>query len=255
VAALELRADDLVDVEEAVLLQTDLDERRLHSGKDVVDRAEIDVPRDRAALRPLEIDLGDAVVLEDCDALFADVDGDDQLALRGRQRCAARSLAPSAAFLAAALLALRHLLLRLLALRLLPLGATRLVFGLCFGRLLAGGGRLLAPAPAPAAATALGLGGIGCTGRRLGGRFDYVRLAWSLGCGRLSGRCVGFVLPSSEPGQEETPSLKRATATPTGLGRRARCRSGMKTMCSQGSSDVVRPRTYDRAITTLEVRP
>src|SRR5207245_8749015 len=32
VAALELRADDLVNVEEAVLLEADLDERGLHSG-------------------------------------------------------------------------------------------------------------------------------------------------------------------------------------------------------------------------------
>jgi len=55
----------------------------------------------------LEVDLGHAVVLEDGDALLADVDGDDQLALRGRERRATRSLpAPSAAFLAAAFLAL-----------------------------------------------------------------------------------------------------------------------------------------------------
>ena len=37
VAPLELRADDLVDVEEAVLLEADLDERGLHPGQDVVD--------------------------------------------------------------------------------------------------------------------------------------------------------------------------------------------------------------------------
>src|SRR5262249_40491364 len=37
VALLELRADDLVDVEETVLLEADLDERRLHAGQDVVD--------------------------------------------------------------------------------------------------------------------------------------------------------------------------------------------------------------------------
>ena len=51
VAALELRADDLVDVEEAVLLEADLDERGLHAGQHVVDVAEIDVAGDRAALR------------------------------------------------------------------------------------------------------------------------------------------------------------------------------------------------------------
>ena len=95
-AALELRADDLVDVEEAVLLEADLDERGLHPGQDVVDLAEVDVARDRPALRPLEVDLGDLVVLEHGDALLADVDGDDQLALRRRQRRAARRLAPAA---------------------------------------------------------------------------------------------------------------------------------------------------------------
>ncbi len=78
--------DDLVDVEEAVLLEADLDERGLHAGQDVVDAAEVDVARDRAALRPLEVDLGDLAVLEDGDALLADVDGDEQLTLRGGKR-------------------------------------------------------------------------------------------------------------------------------------------------------------------------
>ena len=86
--ALELGRDDLVDVEEAVLLEADLDERGLHPRQDVVDGAEVDVPGDRAALGPFQIDLGDAVVLEDGDALLADVDGYEQLALRLRQRCA-----------------------------------------------------------------------------------------------------------------------------------------------------------------------
>ena len=36
-AALELGDDDLVDVEEAVLLEADLDERGLHAREDVVD--------------------------------------------------------------------------------------------------------------------------------------------------------------------------------------------------------------------------
>ncbi len=85
--ALELRADDLVDVEEPVLLEPDLDERGLHARQDVVDDAQVDVAGDRAALRALEVDLGDAIVLEDRDALLADVDRDDELALRRRQRC------------------------------------------------------------------------------------------------------------------------------------------------------------------------
>ena len=80
--ALELGDDDLVDVEEPVLLEADLDERRLHPGEHVVDRAEVDVPRDRPPLGALEVDLGDLVVLEQGDALLADVDRDQQLALR-----------------------------------------------------------------------------------------------------------------------------------------------------------------------------
>src|SRR5205085_7946845 len=42
-AALQLRDDDLVHVEEAVLLQADLDERGLHPGQDVVNDALVDV--------------------------------------------------------------------------------------------------------------------------------------------------------------------------------------------------------------------
>src|SRR5205823_2376798 len=91
-AAFELGADDLVDEQEAVLLEPDLDERGLHSREDVVDDALVDVPRDRAALGALEVDLGDLAVLEDGDALLADVDRDEQLALRGRERRATRRL-------------------------------------------------------------------------------------------------------------------------------------------------------------------
>src|SRR4029077_1234338 len=95
VAALDLRADDLVDVEEAVLLEADLDERGLHAGQHVVDLAEVDVPRDRAPIGPLEVDLGDLVVLEHRDTLLADVDGHEQLAFRGGERRTARRLAPA----------------------------------------------------------------------------------------------------------------------------------------------------------------
>ena len=105
--ALELGRDDLVDVEEAVLLEADLDECGLHSRQDVVDGAEVDVAGDRAALRPLEIDLRDLVVLEHGDALLADVDGDEQLALRLRERCTARRLAAAALLRPLAFAALR----------------------------------------------------------------------------------------------------------------------------------------------------
>ena len=112
-AALELGADDLVDEQEPVLLEADLDERGLHAGQDVVDDAEVDVPGDRPALRPLEVDLGDLVVLEDGDALLAGVDRDEQLALRLRQRRPLRRLRRRAGWDdALARLALGGLLLR-----------------------------------------------------------------------------------------------------------------------------------------------
>ena len=88
--ALELGRDHLVHVEEAVLLEADLDERGLHAREHVVDGALVDVARDRAAFRALEVGLGDLVVLDDGDSLLADVDRDQQLALGGRQRWAPR---------------------------------------------------------------------------------------------------------------------------------------------------------------------
>src|SRR5207244_3628248 len=79
----ELGDDDLVDVEEAVLLEPDLDKGSLHARENVVDDALVDVAGDRAAFGPLEVDLGDLVVLEHRNTLLADVDGDEELALRG----------------------------------------------------------------------------------------------------------------------------------------------------------------------------
>src|SRR6185312_8455160 len=119
--ALELGRDHLVDVEEAVLLEADLDERSLHARQDVVDDALVDVPCDRPALGSLAVGLGDLVVLEYGDALLADVDRDEQLALRGRERRAAGSRAAPRCALLAALrgTALRARLVLLLRLRLL----------------------------------------------------------------------------------------------------------------------------------------
>src|SRR5439155_12694210 len=101
-ATLELRRDDLVDVEEPVLLESDLDERGLHPRQDVLDAPLVDVPGDRSPPRALEIHLGHLAVLEHGDALLADVHGDEQLALGLRAR-AARDLcaaAPALAFAA-----------------------------------------------------------------------------------------------------------------------------------------------------------
>ena len=214
VAALDLGADDLVDVEEAVLLEADLDERGLHSGQDVVDLAEVDVAGDRAALGPLEVDLGDLVVLEHGDALLADVDRDDQLALRLRQRCAARRFAAAAA--AARLrrrscrcettffsLGLRSVFRGVAGFR---AGASS--FSGSVGACARRAGGLLPTASAAATAASLRLRGIGCRGGAVtgGGRgSNYDRLGPNLdrGCGSVSSRDV--VLASSEPGQAKTP--------------------------------------------------
>ena len=83
---------DLVDVEEAVLLEADLDERGLHAREDVVDDALVDVAGDRAPTRAFEVHLGHAVVFEHGDRLLGDVHGDEELALRRGQRRSPRRL-------------------------------------------------------------------------------------------------------------------------------------------------------------------
>ncbi len=113
--ALELGDDDLVDVEEAVLLEADVDERGLHPGQHVVDGAQVDVPGDRAPVRALEVDLGDLVVLEDGDAALGDAGRDEQLALRGRERRPLGLLAAPAARPGGAVLLLAPLARGLLA--------------------------------------------------------------------------------------------------------------------------------------------
>src|SRR5262249_15304190 len=110
-AALELGRDNLVDVQEAVLLEADLDEGGLHAREDVVDCALVDVAGDRAAFRTLEVHLGGAAVFDHCDSLLADVDRDEELALGLRKWRAALRLA--AALLLLPLRALAALLGRL----------------------------------------------------------------------------------------------------------------------------------------------
>ena len=58
---LDARQHDLVDVQEAVLVEADVDERGLEAGQDVVDAALVDVADDRAPAAALEVDLGYAV--------------------------------------------------------------------------------------------------------------------------------------------------------------------------------------------------
>ena len=58
---LDARQHDLVDVQEAVLLEADVDERGLEAGQDVVDLALVDVADDRAPAAALDVELSDAV--------------------------------------------------------------------------------------------------------------------------------------------------------------------------------------------------
>ena len=64
-AALNLHArhHDVVDVQEAVLVDADVDERGLEPGQDVVDPALVDVSDYRAAPAPLYVQLPDAPAL------------------------------------------------------------------------------------------------------------------------------------------------------------------------------------------------
>ena len=98
--------DDLVHVEEAVAVEPDVDERRLHARQDVVDDALVDVPGDRAMRSPPEVHLGDLPVLEDRDRLLEHVDGDEDLLLDVRHTVRG---GPVSAREPAALLALRRL--------------------------------------------------------------------------------------------------------------------------------------------------
>ena len=60
---LDAREDHVVRVQEAVLVEADVDERRLEAGQDVVDLALVDVPDDRAVALALDVELGNAPVV------------------------------------------------------------------------------------------------------------------------------------------------------------------------------------------------
>ena len=75
-----LGRDDLVDVEERVLLEADVDERRLHPGQDVRDLAQVDVADD-AALGAFDVELDELAVLEQGDARLVRVVRDEHLAV------------------------------------------------------------------------------------------------------------------------------------------------------------------------------
>ena len=213
--SLQLGRHDLVDVEEAVLLEADLDERGLHPGQHVVDGAEVDVPGDRAPFGALEVDLGDAVVLQHGDALLADVDRDQQLALRRRKWPRLRRLSAAA--------------------RLRPLARTRRLRRSGGGRgarrtstflllpLGTGLGRLAgASLPAATAAAALGPGGL--FARLWGGLECYGLRCLRWWSGSLDGRLLLGLTTVSKPAQRKSPSFARAAAAPSRAARSVRGR-------------------------------
>ncbi len=64
-------------VEEGVLGEPDVDERRLHARQDVRHDALVDAAHDRAVAMPLEIELGEEVTFLDCDPRFGEARIDD----------------------------------------------------------------------------------------------------------------------------------------------------------------------------------
>ena len=73
------RVDDVGDVEEAVALEADVNERRLHAGQHLRHPALVDVADDAALPLALDEDLDDQVVLEDGHPRLVAVRGDDHL--------------------------------------------------------------------------------------------------------------------------------------------------------------------------------
>ena len=70
-------------VEEGVLAQPDVDERRLHPGQDVGDDSLVDVPDDRAVPATFEEQLGEQARVDDGDPCLADSGVDDDLTCHG----------------------------------------------------------------------------------------------------------------------------------------------------------------------------
>ena len=224
VALFDLRADDLVDVEEAVLLEADLDERGLHARQDVVDLAEVDVARDRAVIRPLEITSAawpSSSTATRFSPTSTETSSSRFAAGSGARRCGSR----------------RRRCWELVAAAFLPLG--KLALGL-LARLL------FAPGPRP---SRLLRGAGGAPGflrprpprlprRRFGlvGSLDSGAAASSAAAGVSSGSgpdsssrassarwSAEDFLRKRNQGKEKTPSRWRAAATPKSCRARARC--------------------------------
>src|SRR5262249_59376477 len=73
------RVDDLRDVQEAVSLEAEVDERRLHAGKNLRHPALVDVADDAALAFTLDEDFSDEIVFEDGHHRFVAIGGDDHL--------------------------------------------------------------------------------------------------------------------------------------------------------------------------------
>src|SRR5205814_9824422 len=73
------RVEHIVDVEEPVALQADVDEGRLHAGKELRDPAFVDVADDPALPLAFDEHFGHEVVLENGHDGFVAIGGDDHL--------------------------------------------------------------------------------------------------------------------------------------------------------------------------------
>ena len=87
--------DDVGDVEEAVALETEVNERRLHAGQHLRHPALVEIADDAALTLALDEHLGDQIVLEDRDPRFVGARGDDHLLGHARSSWPAVRLAPS----------------------------------------------------------------------------------------------------------------------------------------------------------------
>ena len=83
--------DDVRDVEKAVALETEVNERRLHAGQDFRHPALVEIANDAARPLALDEDLGDLIVLEDRDPCFVGARGDDHLLGHARSSPASRA--------------------------------------------------------------------------------------------------------------------------------------------------------------------
>ena len=82
---------DVGDVEEAVALETEVNERRLHAGQHFRHPALVEIADDAALMLAFDEDLGNLIVLEDRDPCFVGARGDDHLL--GHARSSKRTVA------------------------------------------------------------------------------------------------------------------------------------------------------------------